>query len=258
MKRSGPVMAMTAGFSLLAPYAAAQTPQVCARIDSDLERLICYDRLFRDGNQAKSTGKRNRGEPPEPVQDNVTAGTKSKMDRSPASGGKGDRGGGRFVPVISTKSSKGDASPVSGGSSKWSGAGLEGGGYLLRVRSQKQHRNIIGQQTWMELIIACRANTTSLSVRFGGNIVASVVDSFQVTLKIDDQPATGLSFGVSEDFKSVGLWSGGQSIPVIKSLFSGAKVQITDAPFFSRSVTATFPVAGLQSAVEPLRRMCSW
>ena len=110
----------------------------------------------------------------------------------------------------------------------------------------------------MDVVVKCEINTTSLAVTFGGNIVASVLDSFKIMLKVDGRPASPTTFTVSKDFKAVGLWKGATAIPVLKTLLAGKTLQVTGAPFFSRAVTATFPIGGLDGAIKPLRESCGW
>ncbi|MEM7428750.1 MAG: type VI secretion system-associated protein TagO [Pseudomonadota bacterium] len=243
----------------LAPETAVaqsvQSGQSCARIESDLRRLICYDQIFRPAPAAAPSGKANRADA-EPATTSSNASRKTGLP--PRNDGKSDRAGGRFVPNLTTKSGKADADATASSKSVWSSSVTGDGGYVLRTRSKEQHRNIIGQQAWLELVVSCEINTTSLSVSFGGNIVASVLDSFKVTLKVDSQTEKRVNFAVSKDFKAVGLWKGASSIPVIKGLFSGTEVQITGAPFFSRTVTASFPITGLEAAIKPLRSECGW
>ncbi len=236
----------------------AQSPQACARIESDLERLICYDALFRPSPQAKPTGKGNRADAESTTSSSIASNASRKTGLPAGNGGKGDRGGGRFVPNVASKSGKSDASKPIPGKSVWASGFTGDGGHLLRSRSKKQHRNIIGQQAWMELVVKCEIDTTSLAVTFGGNIVASVLDKFKITMQVDGNPAKATTFTVSKDFKAVGLWKGATAIPVIKTLLAGQNLQVTGAPFFSRAVTATFPIAGLDAAIKPLRESCGW
>ncbi len=258
MGHSGRNLLAALALGLMAEPAFAQNPQACARIESDLERLSCFDRIYRPDNQTSPSGKGNRVDADATARSSTASNSSRKSGLPPGNGGKSDRGGGRFVPNLAAKSGKVDVGNPAAASGAWASSVTGDGGYVLRSRSKQQHRNIIGQQDWLELVVSCEINTTSLAVSFGGNIVASVLDRFKINLKIDDKPGQTATFAVSKNFKSVGLWRGADAIPVIKSLFAGSEVKITGAPFFSRAVTAAFPIGGLETAIQPLRKDCSW
>lgn len=116
----------------------------------------------------------------------------------------------------------------------------------------------MGQSSPLSLIIACRSNVTSLSVTFGGNIVSSVLDEVPVSLVINGTKKLARTFEVAQDFKAVGLWTGGVSIPTVKALIGARELKLTGAQFFSKKVTAAFDVRGLEQAIKLLRKNCDW
>ncbi len=124
--------------------------------------------------------------------------------------------------------------------------------------SQRLHRNIVGQKSRLSLEIVCKDNTTSFQLKFGENIVATALDTARVQFSVDGRPAEEYLFSISSDFKSVGLWSGEEAIPVIKTLLDGSKLTIEGAPYFSRPVKAGFAIQGLSSAIQPVRGSCNW
>lgn len=260
MRVYGRILFLTLGLCILATKVQAQTPEACASIADNSQRLACYDRLFRQPppDSDKQSNKSNKADAAPAALPSTASNTSRKGGLSKQTGGKSDLAGGRFVPNLAAKSGKSDPSAGLKGSNSWTGSYTGDGGYVVKTLSRKQHRNIIGQQAPLELIATCEENTTSLSVRFGGNIVASVLSKFDIGLAVDDKPATTANFSVSRDFKSIGIWKGSDSIPVLRTLFVGQELKLTGAPFFSEKVTATFPIEGLETAIVPLREACSW
>ena len=254
------VVILFAGLSVLAPSASAQSPQSCASIADNLRRLACYDGFFGQvqAGAGKTSNKSNKADPAPAALPSTASNTSRKGGLPPKKGGKSDLAGGRFVPNLAAKSGKSDAAGGRKGTSSWAGSYTGDGGYVVRTLSKRQHRNIIGQEASLELIAMCEENTTSLSVRFGGNIVASVLNRFDIKLAVDDKPESSATFAVSRDFKSIGIWKGADAIPVLRTLFVGQELKLTGAPFFSEKVTATFPIEGLETAIVPLREACSW
>lgn len=80
----------------------------------------------------------------------------------------------------------------------------------------------------------------------------------RVDYRIDDNPADYRSMEESSDNKALGLWSGGRSIPFIKSLFGGETIFMRASPFNESPVEMTFNISGLEEAIEPLREACGW
>lgn len=79
-----------------------------------------------------------------------------------------------------------------------------------------------------------------------------------MTYRIDLQKASTKSFSISTDHKALGFFSGGQSIPFIKSLFGTTKLLIRVTLYGKNPAEVTFDVSGLEQAIEPLRKACNW
>ncbi|WP_175528537.1 type VI secretion system-associated protein TagO [Devosia crocina] len=108
------------------------------------------------------------------------------------------------------------------------------------------------------LILRCQENTTAAVIYFGGAFVADSGDYGRITYRIDRQPATERTWVASTSNQHLGLWSGGASIPFIKSLFGGQKMIVRATPFNENPIVLEFDISGVEAAVEELRATCAW
>lgn len=115
-----------------------------------------------------------------------------------------------------------------------------------------------GTGTPATLLIRCQDNTTSFTVWFGGQFMASSGGFDRVTYRIDDRPAVDDRWEESTNNEHMGLWTGGRSIPLAKSLFGAQNFLLVATPFSESSITLDFKVGGLEEAIQPLREACGW
>ncbi len=108
------------------------------------------------------------------------------------------------------------------------------------------------------LNLRCRENTTSFTIWFGGQFMASSGGFDRVTYRIDDRPAVDDRWEESTNNEHMGHWSGGRSIPLIKSLFGAQNLLVRATPFNESAITIDFKVGGIEAAIEPLREACGW
>lgn len=110
------------------------------------------------------------------------------------------------------------------------------------------------------LVLRCQENTTSLIIATSGcHLVSSQYNDYgDVTYRIDDLSSRTRGFDESTSNRSLGLWSGGTSIPFIKSMFGHKELLTRFTPFNSNPVTARFQIGGLEEAIAPLREACGW
>ncbi|MBL3562230.1 type VI secretion system-associated protein TagO [Rhodovulum sulfidophilum] len=108
------------------------------------------------------------------------------------------------------------------------------------------------------LHIACRENTTSLWVTFGGCFMSSIQGKGRITYRLDQEPAAKASFRESNDNMALGLWSGGQAIPFVKRMLGHEKLLIRATPFSDSRVTGEYDIRGIEEAIKPLREACNW
>ena len=222
-------------------------------MQSSLQRLDCYDRLFRGPLAAPAETKVNRAAAPPPTPpptqppatETIITGAIPKTKPGVVANSNG-------------KSAKFQTRPEPENlASSWVLKKAEAG-TLVATSSKRVHRNLVGHRSRLTLEIACRNNTTSLELKFGGNIVASVLDTAQLRFHVDDRPGVTYQFSVADDFKAVGLWGGQEAIPIIKSLMGARTLTVEGAPYFARPVKAGFPIDGLDSTIRPLRGACNW
>lgn len=111
----------------------------------------------------------------------------------------------------------------------------------------------------VRLSVRCRENTTALIFNTGCHMTSSRYNSYgDITYRIDDAKAKTVSGNESNNHKALGLWSGGQSIPLIKEMFGARQMIVRMTPYGQNAFTATFNIAGLESSIKPLRAACNW
>jgi len=109
------------------------------------------------------------------------------------------------------------------------------------------------------LVVRCLENTTSLYFDTGCHMTSSEYNDFgDITYRLDDEKARTVSGNDSTDHRALGLWSGGRSIPVIKQMFGKSQMIVRMTPYGQSPFTATFDIAGLEQAAQPLREACGW
>ena len=79
-----------------------------------------------------------------------------------------------------------------------------------------------------------------------------------VTFRIDKEAAFERSLNASTNNHSLGLWSGGSAIPMIKRLIGKSTLAIRATPYNESPGLFEFPIAGLDEALKPLRKACGW
>lgn len=115
-----------------------------------------------------------------------------------------------------------------------------------------------GRPSTITLTFACRENKTSAWFTFKGLYMADIQGYGDVTYRIDSRPARTRGMTESTDNEALGLWNGGGAIPFAKDLFEGESMYVRATPFSESAVSDTFPIAGLENAIQPLREACNW
>ena len=108
------------------------------------------------------------------------------------------------------------------------------------------------------LIIRCVENTTSLILSHSGLMFSDIQDRDVVRYRVDDQPPREARMSESTSNRALGLWNGGQSIPVIKSMLDAQKFLVRFVPVSRNPIEASFSIAGLAEEITPLRETCGW
>ena len=79
-----------------------------------------------------------------------------------------------------------------------------------------------------------------------------------VEYRIDKEKSKEKRFNVSSDGTALGLWSGGVSIPFIKTLFNKKMLAMRYTPYNGSPKIVEFNIAGLEEVIKPLRNACNW
>ena len=101
------------------------------------------------------------------------------------------------------------------------------------------------------LLLRCTDGTTAAIFQTGCHMASS-------EYRVDAEKARTVSGTESTNNRTLGLWSGGQSIPFIKQLIGKSKLTARMTPYGENPFTATFDIAGLEEAIKPLRKECQW
>ncbi|UXZ55808.1 type VI secretion protein [Halomonas sp. 7T] len=129
---------------------------------------------------------------------------------------------------------------------------------VLRTTAIEAIAGRFGRDSRPNLILRCHENKTVMYFGFEQHHMADIQGYGRVTLRVDQQNAVTRNMKASTDSKALGLWNGGQSIPVIRSMFDGDVLTVRATPFSESPITVQFPIAGLEEAISPLREACNW
>jgi len=110
------------------------------------------------------------------------------------------------------------------------------------------------------LTIGCINNNTSFVIWFGGNYMSEIGDFGIVDYRIGDQPADSVRMTSTAENRALALERGVVAIPFVSSLLEHDTLLISARPinYDDGTVVATFNISGLDDAIIPLRRACSW
>ena len=124
---------------------------------------------------------------------------------------------------------------------------------FMTVKSSNREPNNIGNPEHGTLWIQCRDNTTSLVLQHG----IYISDSHNVRYKFDDGPVKKKWMIESTSSDAVGLWSGGASIPFIRSMFGKDKM-VAVLSGYSQNSELVFDISGLRERIDELATSCEW
>lgn len=125
----------------------------------------------------------------------------------------------------------------------------------LSVPAQHVFVKSSGEKILPTLYLRCKENTTALIAVYDTYLGERAA---RVSYRIDARPFQSESWQLSTAHNMVGLWNGRVAIPVIKELFGAEQLLLQVTPLGENRVTSTFPIAGLEKAIEPLRTACHW
>lgn len=103
------------------------------------------------------------------------------------------------------------------------------------------------------LVISCREQTTSFII---STEMFMTSEEPTVTTRVGNEPAVTGKWSRATNYKAVGLWSGKQAIPFIKSLKDNEKffVRLQDKD----RVDAEFNLGNVAEVTEKVRSACKW
>lgn len=103
------------------------------------------------------------------------------------------------------------------------------------------------------LIMSCREQTTSFII---STEMFMTSEEPTVTTRVGEQPAVSGKWSRSTNYKAVGLWSGKQAIPFIKSLKDNERlfVRLEDKD----RVDAEFNLSNVSEVIEKVKSACKW
>ncbi|MDP2085218.1 MAG: type VI secretion system-associated protein TagO [Gemmobacter sp.] len=128
----------------------------------------------------------------------------------------------------------------------------------ISLESQNPLRGRFGQKEPASLHLRCKEKTTVAYIYFGGHFMSDNRGGGRVDYRVDNRPAKHRVMDESNDNQALGLWSGKAAIPFIKELMEGSSLYIRATPFSESMIEATFSIAGLAKAIEPLKAACKW
>jgi type VI secretion system protein VasI len=129
---------------------------------------------------------------------------------------------------------------------------------FLELSGERGIEDQYGRDAEISLHVACRENTTSAYLVFGGHFMSDIQGFGRVTYRIDQQKAQTRNFTESTDHEALGLWNGGSAIPWVKSMFGAKRMYVEATPFSESRVSDFLPISGIENAITPLREACRW
>lgn len=109
------------------------------------------------------------------------------------------------------------------------------------------------------ITVLCLEGETVLQFSFAGSPMGTPTsNSGTITLQYDRQPPRSQSLDLSPDRLSVGFFETSSSRPVIEQLLQTQRLFVRATPQAQRSVTVSFEMDGLDTALEPVREACGW
>ena len=112
---------------------------------------------------------------------------------------------------------------------------------------------------YAHLYVRCSENTTALYITTQCHLTSSEYNDYgDVDVRLDSDRSRTISMNASTSNDSLGLWSGGKSIPFIKSMLGKDEMLTRFTPYAESPVTARFQISGLDEAITPLRESCGW
>lgn len=198
----------------------------CTEIEAPGIRMICYDRVLKDGGKAVLPDVKA---PPATPPDVVTS---PPTDAQPTGNWRTRR----------DKSAMTDQETV-----------------VLSLQSNEMVQcRQFGSPSYLTLIIRCMEDTTSLYITGDCHVASGFYGYGKVTLRLDDGKPFNRNMDDSTDSSALGLWDGGSSIPLLKQMIGKDRMIARFTPFGANPIEPSFTISGLDEAIKPVREACGW
>jgi type VI secretion system protein VasI len=126
---------------------------------------------------------------------------------------------------------------------------------FLLLQSDDQVSNRFGRKDYVEMVVRCMENTTSLYMSWP---LFLTTGTMKLEIRFDKRPMQTMWWQSSTDYKAIGLWSGGSAIPFAKAMIAAEEMVVRLVPHGENPETVTFTVRGLNNSIEPVRKGCKW
>lgn len=109
------------------------------------------------------------------------------------------------------------------------------------------------------LVLRCYDDKTSLYFDTGCHMTSSEYNDYgKIQYRLDSDAARAVEAEESTDNRALGLWSGAKAIPMMRQMAGKSKMLVRMTPFGENPFAATFNIAGMEKAIEPLKKACNW
>jgi type VI secretion system protein VasI len=118
---------------------------------------------------------------------------------------------------------------------------------------------LAGGRAPARLTILCLDGETALQFSFAGSAMGTPTSSSgTITLQYDRQPPRTQSVDLSPDRLAIGFFETEAALPVIGQLQQTQRLLVRATPQSQRSVTVSFQLEGIETALQPVRAACGW
>lgn len=109
------------------------------------------------------------------------------------------------------------------------------------------------------LTLRCQEHETAIYFASQCHMTSSDENNYgEVDIRLDDEEWFVMDMDASTDEKSLGLWIGYWSVPLIKRMFGKERLTALMTPYKELPVSVQVNVAGLEQQIAPLRQACNW
>ena len=118
---------------------------------------------------------------------------------------------------------------------------------------------LAGGRAPARLTVLCVDGETTLQFSFAGSAMGTPTsNSAAITLQYDRQPPRTQSVDLSPDRLAIGFFETEEARAVIGQLQQTQRLLVRATPQSQRSVTVSFRLEGIETALQPVRLACGW